>query len=47
MQQFVRELRDQGFEKVELIDTTNGKFMSRGEAAILGLGGSSLLVGIK
>ena len=47
MQQFVRELRDKGFEKVELIDTTNGKFMSRGEAAILGLGGSSLLVGIK
>ena len=47
MQQFVDELYDEGYEAVELIDTTNGMFMSKGEAKILGLSGSSLLVGKK
>ncbi len=47
MQQFVDELYDEGYEAVELIDTTNGMFMTKGEAKILGLSGSSLLVGKK
>ncbi len=47
MQQFVRELYDEGYEVVELIDTTDGMFMSKGEAKILGLNGSSLLIGKK
>lgn len=47
MQKFVIELYDEGYEKVKLIDTTNGMFMTRGEAHILGLSGSSLLIGKK
>lgn len=47
MQQFVRELYDEGFEVVKLIDTTDGMFMSKGEAKVLGLSGSSLLIGKK
>lgn len=47
MQQFVSELYDEGYEKVELIDTTDGMFMSKSEAKILGLSGSSLLIGKK
>ena len=47
MQQFVNELYNEGYEGVELIDTTDGKFMSKGEAKVLGLSGSSLLVGRK
>ena len=47
MQAFVRQLRDMGFQKVELIDTTDGKFMTKFEAAWMGLGGSALLTGIK
>jgi ubiquinone/menaquinone biosynthesis C-methylase UbiE len=47
MEEFVQALRQEGFERVELIDTTNGKFMSPGEAKWMGLSGSALLVGIK
>ena len=47
MQRFVRELYEEGYECAELIDTTNGSFMTKGEAAILGLSGSALLVGKK
>jgi ubiquinone/menaquinone biosynthesis C-methylase UbiE len=47
MEEFVQALRQEGFERVELIDTTNGKFMSPGEAKWMGLAGSALLVGIK
>jgi len=47
MQAFVRQLRDMGYQKVELIDTTDGKFMTKFEAAWMGLGGSALLTGIK
>ena len=47
MQAFVRRLRDMGYQKVELIDTTDGKFMTKFEAAWMGLGGSALLTGIK
>ena len=47
MQAFVKKLRDMGYERVELIDTTNGKFMSKSEAKRLMLTGSTLLVGRK
>ena len=47
MQQFINELYNNGYEVVELIDTTDGMFMSKGEAKVLGLSGSSLLVGRK
>ena len=47
MQTFVEKLKDMGFEKVELIDTTNGKFMSPFEAKWMELSGSALLVGKK
>ena len=47
MQKFVNELYNEGYEVVELIDTTDGIFMSKGEAHILGLRGSSLLIGKK
>lgn len=44
---FVEKLKSMGYEKVELIDTDNGKFMTKGEAKLLFLKGSKLLVGIK
>jgi ubiquinone/menaquinone biosynthesis C-methylase UbiE len=47
MQQFINELYDEGYERVQLIDTTTGKFMTRKEAALLMLGGSALLIGKK
>ena len=47
MDAFVQKLRDEGYEDVRLIDTTDGRFMGRKEAALLGLGGSTLLVGRK
>ena len=47
MQEFVKKLKDMGYEKVELIDTTNGMFMKKPEAAWMGLSGSALLVGVK
>lgn len=47
MEAFVSELKRQGYEEARLIDTTDGKFMSRGEAAFLGLSNSTLLVGRK
>ena len=47
MDAFVRLLKDQGYEDVKLIDTTDGTFMGRKEAAWLGLAGSTLLVGRK
>ena len=47
MQRFIAELKKEGYEKVELIDTTNDVFMSRREAMRLQLGGSALLVGRK
>ena len=47
MQAFVQKLKGMGYERVALIDTTNGKFMSRGEAAWMGLSGSALLIGRK
>lgn len=47
MQTFVKKLKDMGYEQVELIDTTDGKFMSKSEAKRLMLPGSTLLVGRK
>ena len=32
MQAFAQKLRDMGYEKVALIDTTDGKFMKKSEA---------------
>ncbi len=47
MDSFVGKLKDEGYKTVRLIDTTDGSFMDHREAAWLGLGGSTLLVGRK
>ena len=47
MQAFVRKLKEMGYEKAELIDTTDGKFIRKNEAGWMGLSGSALLVGKK
>ena len=47
MQAFVDKLREMGYEKVELIDTTGGTFMSPWEGKWMALSGSALLVGKK
>ena len=47
MQAFIQKLREMGYERVELIDTTTGKFMTPKEAKRLMLHGSTLLVGRK
>ena len=47
MRAFVKKLKDMGYERIELIDTTDGKFMSGSEAKHLMLAGSTLLVGRK
>ena len=47
MESFVRQLSEEGYEYVQLIETTDGRFMTKREAAILGLSGSSLLIGKK
>ncbi len=47
MQSFTDRLRDMGYSEVNLIDTTDGKFMSKSEAQWMGLSGSTLLVGRK
>ena len=47
MEDFVKKLKNMGYENVEFIDTTNGMFMSSSEAKWLGLSGSALLVGRK
>ena len=47
MHAFIKKLKDMGYEKVELIDTTNGLFMTRKEAGRLVLTGSALLTGWK
>ena len=46
MQAFVQMLKDMGYERVELIDTTDGSFMTP-KAGRLMLRGSTLLVGRK
>ena len=47
MQTFVKKLKEMGYRQVELIDTTDGKFMKKSEAGWMGLSGSALLVGRK
>ncbi len=47
MEVFVKMLKQEGYEEVRLIDTTDGTFMTKKEAAWLGLSGSTLLVGKK
>lgn len=47
MQTFAKKLLAMGYKRVELIDTTSGKFMTRKEATLLGLTGSTLLIGEK
>ena len=44
---FMKKLKAEGYEDVRLIDTTDGTFMGKNEAAWLGLSGSTLLVGKK
>jgi len=43
MQSFTKKLKEMGYEKVELIDTTNGKWIRKSEAGWMGLAGSALL----
>ena len=47
MQAFVQKLMDMGYERVELMDTADGSFMTSKEAGHLMLHGSTLLVGRK
>lgn len=47
MKAFVRKLKSMGYEDVQLIDTANGKFISKGEAGWMGLSGSAILYGRK
>ena len=47
MDAFVAELKAEGYEKVELIDTADGMFLEKKEATWLDLAGSTLLTGIK
>lgn len=47
MEAFAEKLRKMGYADVKLIDTTDGMFMSRGEAFFMELSGSQLLVGRK
>ena len=47
MDAFVKKLKDMGYEKVELIDTADGMWISKKEALFMELAGSALLKGIK
>ena len=47
MQSFIKKLKEMGYEKVDLIDTTNGKWIMKSEAGWMGLSGSALLTGTK
>ncbi len=47
MRAFVQNLKDMGYEDVRLIDTTDGTFMTKKEAAWMELAGSALLIGRK
>ena len=47
MEKFIQELKAEGYEDVQLIKTTNGKFMNPGEAKVMLLAGSTLLLGRK
>ena len=47
MEALVKKLKAEGYEDVRLMDTTDGIFMGRKEAAWLGLAGSTLFMGKK
>ena len=47
MDAFIARLKEQGYERVELIDTTQGLFMGPREAKWLMLGSSKLLASKK
>lgn len=47
MNKFIEQLKKDGYEDVQLIDTTKGLFMGHKEALFLGLYGSTLLIGRK
>ena len=42
-----QKLKEMGYEKVDLIDTTNDKWIMKSEAHWMGLSGSALLTGTK
>ncbi len=46
-QAFVEKLKGMGYERVELIPTDDGRFMTRWEATWMALSGSAILVGKK
>ncbi len=43
----MKKLKEMGYRQVELIDTTDGRFMKKSEAAWMALSGSALLTGRK
>lgn len=47
MNKFIEKLKKDGYEDVQLIDTTKGLFMGHKEALLLGLYGSTLIIGRK
>ena len=47
MQEFVKKLKDMGYEKAELIDTTDGKFITKSESKWMALSGSAIPTGKK
>ncbi len=47
MNAFVKKLKDDGYEEVQLINTAEGRFMEHGESVWLDLAGSKLLTGRK
>ena len=47
MNKFIEKLKKEGYEEVQLIDTTKDLFMGHKEAVLLGLSGSTLLIGRK
>ena len=47
MNKFIEKLKKEGYQDVQLIDTTRGLFMGHKESLLLGLHGSTLLIGRK
>ena len=47
MNEYIKKLKKDGYQDVRLIDTTKGLFMGHKEAILLGLSGSTLLIGRK
>ena len=47
MNKFIEQLKKDGYEDVQLIDTTKGLFMGHKEALFLGLHDSTILIGRK